>query len=170
MSGIAEESTVVPTPRSRWTEGLLVGLVAAITSTLVLLLAGAMSGRGLNMLTDAGMTALPSTLSAATGVSAALSYLLCHTLLYLLAGVVALGLAGLADRLPPVVSALLLVIIIFEFGFLVLTTESQAMGRIDYVTWRSILIGHAAGGLVFAFGILRVHPSLRRALVRGFEW
>ena len=170
MSGIAEESAVVPTRRFRWTDGVLVGLVAAIASTLILLLAGAVSGRGWHILTDAGMTGLPATLHSATGISPALSYLLCHTLLYLLAGVVALGLAGLADRLPPLVAGLVLVIIIIEFGFLVLTTESQAGGLIDQVTWRSILIGHAAGGLVLAFGIVRVHPSVRQALVRGYEW
>jgi hypothetical protein len=161
---------VAPTRRSRWTDGVLVGLVAAIISTLILLLAGAASGRGLHILTDAGMTALPSTLRAAIGVSPALSYLLCHTLLYLLAGVVGLALAGLADRLPPVVVALLLVIIIVEFGFLVFTTESQAIGRVDAVTWRSLLISHAIGGVVFALGIMRAHPSLHQALVRGYEW
>ena len=169
MSGIAEHS-VVPTRRSRWTDGVLVGLVAAIVSTLILLLAGAIGGRGWHILTDAGMTSLPATLGAATGVSPALSYLLSHTLLYVLAGVVAMGLAGLADRLPPLVAALVLVIIILEFGFLVLTTEGQAAGRIDAVTWRYLLIGHAAGSLVFALGMLRAHPSLRQALVRGYEW
>jgi len=170
VSGTAEESAVVPTRPFRWTDGVLVGLVAAIVSTLILLLAGAVSGRGVHILTDAGMTALPATLRAATGISAALSYLLCHTLLYLLAGVVALALAGLADRLPPLVAALVLVIIIIEFGFLVLTTESQAIGRVDQVTWRSLLIAHAVGGVVFALGILRAHPSVRQALVRGYEW
>ena len=161
---------MVPTRRFRWRDGVLIGLVAAIISTLILLLAGAMSGRGLQILTDAGMIALPARLGSATGLSATLSYLLCHTLFYVVAGVVALGLAGLADRLPPLVAALLLVIIILEFGFLVLTTESQAMGLIDQVTWRSILIGHLAGGVALALGIVRVHPSVRRAVVRGYEW
>jgi len=74
------------------------------------------------------MAALPSAVRAVTGLSASLSYLLSHALLYLLAGVVALALAGLADRVPPLVAGLLLVIIIIEFGFLVFTTESQASG------------------------------------------
>jgi MFS superfamily sulfate permease-like transporter len=162
---------VVPVRRRfRWTDGVLVGIIAAVGSTLILLLAGALSGRGLHVLADAGMTALPSTLRAATGASAALSYLLCHTGLYLLAGVVALTLAGLADRLPPVVPGLLLVVIILEFGFLVSTTESRAIGRVDEVTWRSLLIAHALGDVVFGLGILRAHPSLRQALVRGYEW
>ena len=171
MSGIADERIVIPMRRrSRWTYGVLVGLDAAVISTLILILAGALSGRGFHILADAGMAALPSMVRAATGISAALSYLLSHTLLYMLAGVVALALAGLADRLPPLVTGLVLVIIIIEFGFLVLTTEGQALGRFDVVTWRSLLIAHAIGDIAFAFGIVRAHPSLRQALVRGFEW
>lgn len=151
-------------------DGILVGLVAAITSTLVLLLAGAATGRGMHILADAGMGALPSVIRAATQVTPALSYLMSHVLLYLLAGVVALDLARLTDRLPPLAAGLLLVIIIFEFGFLMLTTESQAVGRFDEVTWRSLLVAHAVGDLVFALGVVRAHSTLRQSVVRGFEW
>jgi hypothetical protein len=152
------------------TNGVLVGLVSAITSTLILLLAGALSGRGGHILADAGRAALPSIVRLGTGLSAPLSYLLSHTLVYLLAGVVALALVDLIDRVPPLVTALVLVIIIIEFGFLVFTTESQASGRVDEVTWRSLLIAHAVGDVVFALGILRAHPSVRQALVRGYQW
>ena len=171
MSGMAEERVGSPMPRRfRWADGVLVGLVAAIISTLILLLAGALSGRGLQILGDAGMAALPSAVRAATGVSASLSYLLSHTLLYLLAGVVALKLAGLADRTPPLVTGLVLVVIIIEFGFLVLSTEGRATGRLDEFAWISLLIAHAVGDAVFALGIVRAHPSLRQALIRGYEW
>jgi DMSO/TMAO reductase YedYZ heme-binding membrane subunit len=171
MSAMAEEQLGAPmSRRALWTEGVLVGLAAACTSTLILLLAGALSGRGLHILTDVGMATLPSLVRAATGLSAALSYVLSHTLIYLLAGVVALALAGLADRVPPLVAGLLLVILIIEFGFLVFTTESQVSGRIDEVTWRSLLIAHAVGDVVFLLGLVRAHPTLRQAVVRGFEW
>ena len=111
--------------RARWRDGARVGLIAAIIGILTLLLAGALSGRGLSVLADAGMAGLPATIQAATGIPAALSYLLIHTLLYMLAGVVALALAGLADRVPPLVAGLVLAIIIIEFGFLVFTTEAR---------------------------------------------
>lgn len=156
--------------RPRSTDGVLVGLVAAITSTAILLLAGELSGRGLSILADVGMTALPSIVRTATGISASLSYLLTHTLVYMLAGVVALRLAGLADRVPPLVTGLLLAIIIVEFGFLVFATEGEAAGRLNEATWRSLLIAHGIGDVVFALGIVRAHPSLREALVRGYEW
>lgn len=154
----------------RWTSGVLVGLLAAITSTLILLLAGALGGRGWSILGDAGQAALPSIIRLATGLSAPLSYLLSHTLIYLLAGVVALALVSLTDRVPPLVTGLVLVAIIIELGFLVFTTEAQASGRVDGITWRSLLIAHALGDVVFALGIFRVHPTLGRALVRGYEW
>jgi hypothetical protein len=171
MSGLAEEPVGVPMGRpARRIEGVLVGLAGAVTSTLILLLAGALSGRGLHILTDAGTAPLPSLVRAATGVSAALSYLLSHTLVYLLAGVVILALANLADRVPPLVAALLLVLLIIELGFLVFTTENQASGRIDEVTWRSLLVAHVVGDVVFLLGLVRVHPTLRQAVVRGFEW
>jgi hypothetical protein len=172
MSEMVDEAVSVPPMgrRAIWTEGVRVGLVAAAGSTLILLLAGALSGRGLHILTDAGMSALPSMVRAATGLSAAASYVLSHALIYVLAGVVALALAGLADRLPPLVAGLLLVVLIIEFGFFVFTTESQASGRIDQVSWRSLLIAHAVGDLIFILGLVRAHPSLRQALVRGFEW
>jgi hypothetical protein len=171
VNGIAQDPVVVSARRrARSIDGVLVGLAAAIVSTLILLLAGALSGRGLHLLTDAGMAALPSAVRAATGASAPLSYLLSHTLVYLVAGIVALKLAGLADRVPPLMAGLLLAIIIIEFGFLVFTTESRASGGIDAVTWRSLLIAHAIGDIAFAIGIVRAHPSLRQDLVRGFEW
>jgi hypothetical protein len=95
MSRIADEPVVIQAGRRpRWTDGILVGLLAATVSTLALLLAGAVTGRELSILADAGMTGLPSTIRAVTGISEALSYLLSHTLIYLLAGVVALLLAG----------------------------------------------------------------------------
>jgi hypothetical protein len=78
--------------------------------------------------------------------------------------------AGLVARLPPRVTGLFLVIIIIEFGFLVSTTESLAAGRLAEVTWRSLLIAHVMGDIALAVGIVRAHPSLRQALVRGYEW
>ena len=59
MSGIADERIVIPMRRrSRWTYGVLVGLDAAVISTLILILAGALSGRRFHILADAGMAAL----------------------------------------------------------------------------------------------------------------
>jgi hypothetical protein len=67
------------------------------------------------------------------------------------------------------VTGLLLLLIIVEFGFLVFTTESQAGGLIDAGTWRFLLIAHAVGDMIFVLGIVRAHPTLRETLIQGYE-
>jgi hypothetical protein len=152
-----------------WKPGVLLGLGAAGASTLTLLAIGAINGRGLHLLTDAGMGSFPALLHAITGASPALSYLLGHTALYLLAGVCVLPLARLVDRIPALITAVVLLAIVIEMGFLVFTTEGGAMGRFDESTWRAMLIAHAVGDLTFVLGLVRVRPRLRRLLVHGYE-
>jgi hypothetical protein len=155
--------------RVRWTHGALIGLGAAVVGALTLLAAGAFTGRGLHILVDAGQAALPSAVHALTGASAAPSYLLSHTVLYMLAAAAAMALARLADRMPQIMPGLVVALILLELGFLVLTLEVRVMGRFDEITWRALLVAHAAGDIALVFGIVRVHPSLRRALTRGYE-
>lgn len=153
--------------RSGWLPGVLIGLGAAAASTLTLLAIGAISGQGLHLLTDAGMGGFPTLLRAVTDASPALSYILGHVALYLLAGVGVLALARLVDRVPALITGVVLLAIVIEMGFLVFTTEGGAMGRFDESTWRALLIAHAAGDLTLVLGLVRVHPQLRRVLVHG---
>jgi hypothetical protein len=55
------------------------------------------------------------------------SYLLSHTTLYLLAGIIALAVSRVADRLPILLTGLLLVIMVMEFGYLVVMTGWQRL-------------------------------------------
>jgi hypothetical protein len=97
------------------------------------------------------------------------SYLLSHTALYLLAGIVALAIARLADRLPILLTGLLLVIIVVEFGYLVVMTGWQAAGHFDGPTWQAVLIAHLVANLVLPVGVLWVHPSLRLDFRRAYQ-
>jgi hypothetical protein len=142
---------------------------AAGASTLTLLLIGAISGRELQILTDAGMGGFPTLLRAVTGMSPALSYLVGHTALYLLAGVGALALARVVDRAPAFITGVVLLGIVIEMGFLVFTTEGGAMGRFGESTWKALLIAHGVGDLTFVLGLLGVHPQLRRLLWQGYD-
>jgi hypothetical protein len=152
-----------------WKPGVLIGLGAAGASTLTLLVIGVVSDRGLHLVTDAGMGGFPTLLRAITGTSPALSYLIAHAALYLLAGVGVLALARLVDRVPAFITGVVLLGIVIEMGFLVFTTEGGAMGRFDQSTWRALLIAHAVGDLTLVLGLVRVHPRLRRLLVRGYD-
>jgi hypothetical protein len=155
--------------RLRWPSGILIGLVGAATGVVVLLVAGALTGRGASLIADAGAHMLPHGLAAGTGLSPAVAYLIVHTAFYLAAGIAAVILAGVADRFPPVMTALVLVMIIVEFGFLVFSTETVAEHRIDGFAWGAFLVAHGAADAVFALLLLRAHPSFLRELREGYE-
>jgi len=156
-------------PYPGWLQGILVGLVAGVVGTLTLIIVGALSGRGLDILAGVGMGPWPSAVRAVTGASPAVSYILSHTTLYLLAGIVGLALARVADRIPVLLTGLLLLLIVVEFGFLVVMTGWQAGGHFDQVTWRAVLIAHAVADVFLVLGIVRVHPSLRQAFRRAYQ-
>jgi hypothetical protein len=168
-------TTPTTQPRSRdhrhpgWLQGAAVGLTAAIAGILTLIVLGAIDGRGVAILGAVGMGPWPSAVRALTGASPAVSYLLSHTTLYLLAGIIALAVARIADRLPILLTGLLLVIVVIEFAYLVVMTGWQATGHFDDMTWRSVLVAHVVANLFLLIGILWVHPSLRVAFRRAYQ-
>lgn len=151
-----------------WLHGVFIGLAAAAVGTITLITAGAVSGRA-EILASAGKGPWPSLVRAITGASPSLSYVVSHTTLYLLAGIVALAIARVADRVPVLLTGLLLVILVIEFSFLVVMTGWTALGHFDTVTWRAVLIAHAVADVFLVIGILRVHPSLRQAFGRAYQ-
>ena len=168
-------TTMIAQPISRdhrypeWLQGAGVGLIAAIAGTLTLITVGAIGGRGAAILSAVGMGPWPSAVRALTGASPAVSYLVSHTMLYLLAGIIALAVARLADRLPVLLSGLVLVILVIELGYLVVMTGWTATGRFDGLTWRSVLVAHVVANVFLLIGILWVHPSLKLAFRRASE-
>ena len=163
------DNPILESSHPGWLQGAAVGLIAAIAGTLTLLVAGAIGGRGLAVLDAVGMGPWPSAVHALTGASPAVSYLLSHTILYLLAGIAALAIARIADRLPLLLTGLVLVILLIEFAYLVVMTGWQAMGRFDVLTWQSVLIAHVVANLFLVVGILWVHPSLRLDFRRAYQ-
>jgi hypothetical protein len=152
-----------------WLQGAAVGLIAAIAGTITLLILGAIGGPGTAILGAVGMGPWPSVVRALTGASPAVSYLISHTVLYLIAGIVALAVARIADRLPVLLSGLILLILVIEFAYLVVMTGWQASGHFDGLTWRSVLIAHLVANLFLLSGIVWVHPSLKLDFRRANE-
>ena len=155
--------------REGWLQGAAVGLVAAIAGTLTLIALGIIAGRGMAILGAVGMGPWPSVVHALTGASPAVSYLLSHTTLYLLAGIIILAVARAIDRLPILLTALMLGALVIEFGYMYVMTGWQAAGHFDEVTWRSVLLAHLVANLFLVVGVFRVHPSLRSAFRRADE-
>lgn len=153
----------------RWSSGIRIGLIAAATGVLVLLIVGLLTGQGDALITEAGARMLPAGLAAATGLSRGVAYLVVHTLFYLAAGMAAVVLARVADRVPAVMTGLVLAMICIEFGFLDFSTEALAQSRIEMFAWRALLMAHGAADVVFAFLVFRAHPSLLNDLREGYE-
>jgi hypothetical protein len=169
MTTIPTQSTTRNHRLPGWLQGAAVGLIAAIAGTLTLIVVGTIGGRGMAILGTVGMGPWPSAVRALTGASPAVSYLVSHTTLYLLAGIVALAVARVADRLPVLLTGLLLLILVIEFGYLVVMTGWETTGRFDSLTWRSVLVAHVVANLILLIGILWVHPSLKSAFVRAYQ-
>jgi hypothetical protein len=153
----------------RWSSGIRVGLLGAAAGILVLLLVGLLTGHGSSLLTEAGARMLPESLAASTGLSAVAAYLVVHTAFYLVAGIAAVLLTRVADRANALMTGLIFLIIIIEFGFLEFSTMALAQGRIDMFAWRALLMAHAAADLVFALLLFRAHPSLLGDLRQGYQ-
>ena len=151
-----------------WLQGALVGVTAAIAGIIILLVMGVIGGSGVAILSAVGMGPWPSVVRALTGASPAVSYVVSHTTLYLIAGIVALTLARIADRLPVLLIGLVLFTLVVEFVYLEVMTGWQATGRFDVPTWRSVLIAHVVSNGVLLIGTLWVHPSLRAAFRRAY--
>ena len=169
MTATTNQSVLRTQRRPGWVEGATVGLTAAIAGTLALIVMGSIGGRGGAVLDAVGMGPGPSGVRALTGASPAVSYLVSHAALYVVAGIVALALARVADRLPILLTGLLLVIILIELGYLVVMTGGEATGRFDNLTWQAVLVAHVVANTVLLIGILWVHPSLRSAFRRAYE-
>jgi hypothetical protein len=155
--------------RLRWTSAIIIGLAGAATGVIVLLAAGLLTGRGASLIAGAGARLIPHALAQGTGLSSAAAYLTVHTAFYLAAGLAAVIVTRMADRVPATVTGLVIVMIMVEFGFLEFSTQTLAERHIDELTWRALLFAHAAADVVFALLVLRAHPSLRRDLVQGYE-
>jgi hypothetical protein len=164
-----ELSTPIPPRVPRWGHGALVGLGAAALGVVTVLLAGAIGGQGIHILSDAGQALLPGAARAVTGVPAALAYPLSHTVLYVVGASVVLALTRLALRFPGMIPGLVLGAILLELAFLFLTMEGQMLGHFDDATRRAMVAAHVVSDVALVFGMLWVQPGLRQALVRSYE-
>ena len=153
----------------RWSSGVRIGLLGAGTGVLVLVLVGLLSGQDVALISAAGSGVLSRGLAANTGLSTGAAYLAVHTSCYLLAGLAAVLLTGVADRAPSVMTGLFTLINVIELGYLVSMTAAMAQGRIDLFDWRALLAAHVASDIVFAVLLVRAHPGLVRALRAGYE-
>ncbi len=149
-----------------YVEGLVAGLVGAATIALWFLALDTLAGRPLRTPTILGTAmfrggqglASPETLPVSFEM--VVLYTWVHALVFCVIGGLAARLLAVAESQPNVGFGILLLFVVFEFGFLVATLLfSEPV--LEVVTWPAILTGNLLAALAMGVYFWRRHPDLQ---------
>lgn len=101
--------------------------------------------------------------------STVLGYTVLHLGGFLLVGAIAAGLVAQAEKFPPLVFALLLLLVVFEVFFIGLTV---ALGEwiLESLAWWSVFVGNLLAAGAMGGYLWRSHPILQEKLRSGAAW
>jgi len=147
-------------------EGIVAGVIGAATIAIWFLILDAINGRPLytpNVLGTAlfrrgeGLTSLET---LPISFEMVLMYTWVHGLAFAVIGGVVSRLLALAERNPNLGFGILLLFVVFEFGFLVVATlfEDRILRALS---WQAILLGNLLAAVAMAGYFWRRHPNLR---------
>ena len=147
-------------------EGIVAGAIGAVTIAIWFLILDTVNGRPLYTPTVLGTAlfrrgeGLGSPESLPISFEMVLLYTWVHGLVFAVIGGVASRLLQLAERNPNLGFGILLLFVVFEFGFLSATTLIE--GRIlQALAWQAILLGNLLAGAAMAGYFWRRHPNLK---------
>jgi hypothetical protein len=167
-SGVTTPETLASTPAEMvrvYSEGITAGLVGAATIAAWFFLLDAVRGHPFFTPTVLGTALLhgerdPAVLAALKpSFEVVLTFTWLHVLAFLLIGVAASRLLALAEREPSMGFGLLILFVVFQFGFMAVCFL-VAEPLMHALAWPEILVGNllAAGAMVATFR--RRHPGL----------
>ena len=148
-----------------YNEGIVAGLIGAATLAIWFLVLDAIHGRplytptvlGTALFGDPRLLDAPETLPPS--VEMALMFTWVHVLVFAILGGVAARLLALAERDANYGFGILLLFVIFEFGFLILAmTFAESVLRA--VAWPAVLIGNLLAAAAMTLYFRRHHPNL----------
>jgi hypothetical protein len=172
MIGSTEARTVegrqgsVDSTDRTYEEGLVAGLLGAATIAVWFLILDSVAGRPFRTPTILGTAifrggqGLASPESIPVSFEMVLLYTWVHALVFLVIGGVAAQLLAVAERQPNAGFGILLLFVVFEFGFLVLTLLF-AEPVLHALTWPAVLVGNLLAALAMGLYFWRRHPDLR---------
>lgn len=146
-------------------EGLVAGLLGAAAVAAWFLLLDTVHGRPLHTPTLLGTAifrggaglASPATLPVSLEMVALYTWV--HALVFCVIGGVAARLLALAERSPAAGFGVLLLFVVFEFGFLVLAMMF-VQPVLRALAWQSILVGNLLAAVAMAAYFWRRHPDI----------
>ncbi len=149
-------------------EGLAAGLVGAATIALWFLLLDTIAGRPFYTPTVLGTAlfrggqGLDNPAALPVDFEVVMSFTWVHVLAFLVIGVAASRLLALAERDPNFGFGILLLFVIFSFGFVVVCM-AFAGPVLRAIAWPAMLVGNLLAAAAMATVFWRRHPSLRIA-------
>jgi hypothetical protein len=160
-TGTATQALPTPHPAEvsrTYEEGIVAGLIGAAVIAAWFLLLDALQGRPLYTPTVLG-TAIFGASREANPIEPALMFTWVHVLVFALLGGIAARLLALAERDPNYGFGILLLFVVFEFGFLIVAMFF-AEDVLVTLTWPSILVGNLFAAAAMAAYFRRHHPNL----------
>ena len=148
-----------------YAEGILAGVVGAATIALWFLALDGVKGRPFYTPTVLGTALFRGGAGLATpemlpvDFEMVLSFTWVHVLAFLIIGLGASRLLGLAERNPSFGFGIVLLFVVFEFGFL-LACMLFAEPALRALTWPEVLVGNLLAAAAMAAVFRRRHPQL----------
>ena len=164
--GIArQESPQRPAPSNVYAEGILAGLVGAGAIAIWFLILDTVRGRpfytpmvlGTALFRGTGGLAAPEQIPPS--LELVLSFTWVHVLAFLLIGLAAARFVALAERNPDFGFGVVLLFVIFEFGF-VLFSAFFAEPVLHALAWQSVLVGNLIAAAAMAAVFRLRHPRM----------
>jgi hypothetical protein len=165
-------STAVPAPASEvdasrlYQEGIIAGIIGAATVALWFLVVDALNGRPLYTPTVLGTALFGRTAGVVdlqtlpVSMEMVLMFTWVHGLAFAAIGGVASRLLGMAERNPSIGFGVLLLFVVFEFGFTV-AAMLFAAPILKVLTWPAVLVANLLAAAAMAAYFRLRHPSLR---------
>lgn len=168
VTGIVEELRLHATLR----EGFAAGLIGAFAVAGWFLLVDLVAREPLFTPAALGSALLAGAQSAAEvqiNTGTVLGYSAIHFAAFLLFGVVAAGLVAQAERFPPFIWALVLLLVVFEVFFIGLVAL-LGVWILEEIAWWSVLVGNLLAAAGMGGYLWRAHPALQEEIRQGHLW
>jgi hypothetical protein len=153
-------------PSRLYQEGIVAGILGAVTVALWFLVLDLISGRPLHTPTVLGVALfrrgadLTSLATHPVSFEMVLMFTWVHGLVFAALGGVASRLLGMAERHPSVGFGVLLLFVVFEFGF---TVAAMVLAEpvLKVLTWPAVLVANLLAATVMGAYLKLRHPALR---------
>lgn len=158
----------MPQPRRIIAEGFVTGLIGAGGVALWFLIVDTVNGQPFftpALLGSAVFEGLRDPGAVIVSFPTVIMYTMLHVVAFLVIGTLAAWLVAQAERFPSMVWPLLVLFVVFEFGFYIIVA-TLLTPLLAALAWVNVAIGNLLAAAGMGFFLWRAHPRLRQELAR----